>query len=86
MLYPRATIFGLADLSDPRPAWMFVGAWIVLQIVHVTFGEQEHVAWVAHLGGIVAGLILTPMFAPSGAARLPRRTPRPPPNEPGPSA
>ena len=80
MLYPRATIFGLAAIFPIRaPAWMFVGAWIVLQIIHVLFGEQDHVAWIAHLGGIVAGLLLTPMFrrrslAPSARAPQPPRS------------
>jgi rhomboid family protein len=89
MLYPRATIFGLAVIFPIRaPAWMFVGAWIALQIIHVLFGDQEHVAWVAHLGGIVAGLILTPMFARRNAApRLRRRAPQPPPpSDGGPTA
>jgi len=88
MLYPRATIFGLAAIFPIRaPAWMFVGAWIVLQIVHVVFGEQDHVAWIAHLGGIVAGLILTPMFARrSLAPRLRRRAPQPPSRDEEPSA
>ncbi|ARN82537.1 rhomboid family intramembrane serine protease [Methylocystis bryophila] len=84
MLYPRATIFGLAAIFPIRaPAWMFVGAWIVLQFVHAAFGEQDHVAWVAHLGGIVAGLLLTPMFARRALApRLRgRRTPAPAPKD-----
>lgn len=84
MLYPRATIFGLAAIFPIRaPAWMFVGAWIVLQFVHAAFGEQDHVAWVAHLGGIVAGLLLTPMFARRALApRLRvRRAPTPRPND-----
>ena len=83
MLYPHATIFGLAVIFPIRaPAWMFVGAWIVLQIVHVVFGDQDHVAWIAHLGGIVAGLLLTPMFRRRSLAPRPRaRAPQPPPND-----
>jgi membrane associated rhomboid family serine protease len=82
MLYPSATIFGLAAIFPIRaPAWMFVGAWIVLQIVHVLFGEQDHIAWIAHLGGIVAGLLLTPMFRRRSLAPRPRvRAPQPPPS------
>jgi membrane associated rhomboid family serine protease len=89
MLYPRATIFGLAVIFPIHaPAWMFVGAWIVLQFVHVIFGEQDHVAWVAHLGGIVAGLLLTPMFRRRSLSPRPRvRAPQPPPsNDEEPSA
>lgn len=44
------------------PAWMFVGAWILLQFMNALWGEQGHVAWVAHVGGIAAGLVLTPLF------------------------
>ncbi len=89
MLYPRAIIFGLAAIFPIRaPAWMFVGAWIVLQFIHAALGDQDHVAWVAHLGGIVAGLLLTPMFA--RRALSPRFRRRPPPTPPqsdvGPSA
>ncbi len=89
MLYPRAMIFGLAAIFPIRaPAWMFVGAWIVLQVIHAAFSDQDHVAWVAHLGGIVAGLLLTPMFARRALApRLRRRAPQTPPrSDEGPSA
>jgi membrane associated rhomboid family serine protease len=64
LLYPRASIFGLAAGIFPihAPAWMFVGTWILLQVIHAFFGEQGNVAWMAHVGGIAAGLVLTPMF------------------------
>lgn len=64
LLHPRATIFGLVGGFIPihAAAWMFVGTWILLQVLNAMFGESGHVAWSAHVGGIVAGLLLTPLF------------------------
>lgn len=64
MGYPRRAILGLAAplFTFHAPAWMFVGAWILLQFLNAMFGEGGHVAWVAHVGGIVVGLLLTPIF------------------------
>lgn len=43
--------------------FLFIGAWVVLQLVNASWGGGEsHVAWMAHVGGIVAGLVLTPLF------------------------
>lgn len=64
LLYPNATIFGLAGGFIPihASASMFVGTWILLQGLNALFGEAGHVAWTAHVGGILAGLIFTPIF------------------------
>jgi len=64
LLYPRATIFGLAAGVAPihASAWIFVGTWILLQVASVVLGVEGHTAWIAHVGGIVAGLALTPLF------------------------
>jgi membrane associated rhomboid family serine protease len=43
-------------------AFLFIGAWIVMQVLNAFLGEQGHVAWMAHVGGIVAGLVMTPLF------------------------
>jgi len=48
------------------PAWMFVGTWIILQFINAASGETGHVAWFAHVGGILAGLALTPLFKRRG--------------------
>ena len=50
------------------PAWMMIGFWAAQQFV-ATLGdiaqtqETSGVAYAAHAGGFVAGLILTPLIA-----------------------
>lgn len=58
-------LFGLKPPLFPFHAsgFLFIGAWAVLQLVNASWGGGEsHVAWMAHVGGIVAGLVLTPLF------------------------
>ena len=43
-------------------AWLLVGSWVVLQFYDLLFVAQTHVAFVAHVGGIVAGLAWAPLF------------------------
>ena len=64
LLYPHATIFGLAAGIFPIHAsgWAFVGTWIAIQFISAVFVEGGSTAWLAHVGGIVAGLLLTPVF------------------------
>jgi membrane associated rhomboid family serine protease len=64
LLYPRSTIFGLVAGIIPihAPASLFVGTWILFQLFNAFTDEQGHVGWWAHVGGIVAGLLLTPLF------------------------
>jgi len=50
-LFPRARVLAL-----PVPA--LIGAWFVLQIASVLFGGGPGVAFFAHIGGFVAGLVL----------------------------
>ncbi len=81
LLYPRSTIFGLVVGVFPihAPAWMFVGTWILLQFINAILGEQGHVAWFAHVGGIFAGLALTPLFKRRGVRLFDPPPPSPPP-------
>jgi len=87
MLFPHATIFGLVGgvLPIHASAWMFVGTWILLQILAALFGEGGHVAWLAHVGGIGAGLVLTPLFKRRSMRLFEPRPPRrpPPPSDGG---
>ena len=64
LLYPHSTIFGLVAGIIPvhAPAYLFVGTWIALQFFNAFTSEHGHVAWWAHVGGIAAGLVITPMF------------------------
>jgi len=50
------------------PAFVMLGIWIVLQLVSGVGGlarteETGGVAYMAHIGGFVAGLVLVKLFA-----------------------
>jgi membrane associated rhomboid family serine protease len=81
LLFSRATIFGLVAGVFPirAPAWVFVGTWIALQFLNAILSEQDHVAWFAHVGGILAGLVLTPLFKRRSAPLFGPPPPPPPP-------
>jgi membrane associated rhomboid family serine protease len=62
---PLRRLFGLTPplFTFHATGFLFVGAWIVLQLVNASWGGGEsHVAWMAHVGGVAAGLVLTPLF------------------------
>ena len=86
---PNRAIFGLAPplFIFHASALLFIGAWIFLQLLNASFGPDGHVAWMSHVGGIVAGLALTPLFKSSKAPLLdmtPTRRRPPPSAEPPP--
>jgi membrane associated rhomboid family serine protease len=62
LMYPRARILLLFSLIFPFrvPAFVFLGFWLVLQFwsLGMPQGEQAVAYW-AHIGGFVAGLLLT---------------------------
>jgi membrane associated rhomboid family serine protease len=61
-LYPRARILVLFSLVIPFrvPAWVFLGGWLAMQFLSLRapVGEGHAVAWWAHIGGFMAGLVL----------------------------
>jgi membrane associated rhomboid family serine protease len=63
LLSPKARVWILLFLRIPIriPALWALGGWFALQIVSVfiTTEENAEVAWFAHIGGFLAGLILT---------------------------
>lgn len=68
-LHPRVKLWGLAFGAIPLklPVWVFVGCWIALQFYNVFIGtdqkvEGANVAWLAHVGGLIAGAVLLPFF------------------------
>lgn len=72
VLYPRARIltlliFGIFIRLVEIPAAIVLSLWFLLQLLQgfVTLGvpETTAVAWWAHIGGFVAGLLLVPIFA-----------------------
>jgi membrane associated rhomboid family serine protease len=74
VLYPRARVYVLVPLgffltSVVMPAWTMIGYWGLIQLVSgvVSLGAQGEagggVAFWAHLGGLVAGIVLVRLFA-----------------------
>jgi membrane associated rhomboid family serine protease len=71
VLYPRVRVFMIIPLgfiltSMAWPAWMMLGYWLLIQLVSgVTVMSREGggVAFWAHLGGFVAGVVLVKLFA-----------------------
>ena len=80
LLFPHARVltlitFGFFIRFVHIPAVIVLGFWIVVQVVFglVSVGagaEEGGVAWFAHVGGFVAGLVLLFLFRPRGTARL----------------
>jgi membrane associated rhomboid family serine protease len=71
VLYPRVRVFMLLVLgfyvtSMAVPAWMMLGYWLLIQFVSglTALGREEGgVAFWAHFGGFVAGVVLIKLFA-----------------------
>jgi len=79
-LFPHATIRTLLPLFIlytvvNLPAVIFIAIWFILQLVMglSSLGMSSGVAFWAHIGGFIAGLVLVRFFAQIG----PRRPPRP---------
>jgi membrane associated rhomboid family serine protease len=68
LLHPHVRIWGLVlkVLPIAVPAWAAIGAWIAVQIFQGFWGTESGVGWFAHLGGLLAGLALTPFFVRPG--------------------
>lgn len=65
LLFPRARVLTLfIFIIIPRliriPAIFFLGIWFLFQILGSSAGGS--IAWFAHIGGFVAGIILVPFF------------------------
>jgi membrane associated rhomboid family serine protease len=50
------------------PAVLFLGVWFVLQLVSLPEGSSGGVAFAAHVGGFLAGMILVWVFGASRPA------------------
>lgn len=69
LLYPRAQVTVVVPLGiifyplTVGAAWV-VGFWFILQLVSAAFSDtsQPGVAFWAHVGGFIAGLVLTPIL------------------------
>jgi membrane associated rhomboid family serine protease len=73
VLYPRVRVYalvpiGIIPISIALPAWTMLLYWAALQFVSGLFGllaseERGGVAFWAHIGGFVAGVVLIKLFA-----------------------
>jgi membrane associated rhomboid family serine protease len=63
VLYPKARILTLLfPVIVPLPAIIFLGFWFFMQWLYVAFGVGGTVAYWAHIGGFVTGLVLALTF------------------------
>lgn len=73
-LYPKAHIAVLVPIlyflrSFVLPAWLVLGFWFLLQILEAQLSpvkESGGVAYFAHIGGFIAGLLFLPLFCKKG--------------------
>lgn len=86
LLHPRAPIATLVWwFVIELPAWVVLGIWIGFQFVSAFLaagGVGGGVAWWAHIGGLVAGLILVVPMRRAGVPLLDRGLPKAPPRGP----
>jgi membrane associated rhomboid family serine protease len=79
VLYPRARVLNLVLWIPVRiPAWVFLGAWFVYQLIQADFGLMSPergggVAFFAHVGGFVFGLVVATVLQRAGRIKVPAR-------------
>ncbi len=82
ILFPRARVLTLIPLFVffplvEIPAFFFLGIWFLIQFLSgaASLGQSSAftggVAWWAHIGGFVAGIVLLKILLPANAARRP---------------
>jgi membrane associated rhomboid family serine protease len=77
LLYPSSRVTGLLGIFPVRlSAWVFLGLWFLYQLVEANFGifgaraNGGGVAFFAHVGGFLFGLLVTYLLTGSGRLRL----------------
>ena len=73
ILYPKARVLVLFMNIIPLrlPAVLVLGSWIGLQFLNL--GNESGIAWWAHIGGFIAGMLLIIPFRKNGIVLLSRR-------------
>ncbi len=60
--FPRNKLFQVILFVQVKlPAWVYIFFWIGFQFVMGLFATNSHVAWFSHIGGFMAGIIMTPL-------------------------
>lgn len=74
VLHPRVRVWVLVLGKIPLrlPAFWIIGAWIVFQVAWAVIEGDVIVAWWAHVGGIVAGVVLVLILRKPGTPLLDR--------------
>jgi len=63
VLYPKARVLTLVfPLIVPIPAIIFLGFWFLMQWFYAIFLGEGMIAYWAHIGGFIAGMILALVF------------------------
>lgn len=74
LLYPRSHVRTLIPLGfffwiARVPAWVFIGVWFAMQLIYgaasISSVNAGGIAYSAHIGGFIAGLVLVRLFAQS---------------------
>ncbi|WP_026155287.1 rhomboid family intramembrane serine protease [Paracoccus sp. N5] len=80
LMFPRARVDVIAIIiviirRFTIPAWVLLLAWFGIQLVSGAIGTEDGVAYVAHAGGFLAGIVLAlPLFLRRGGPAFWRRT------------
>jgi membrane associated rhomboid family serine protease len=84
ILYPNSTVRGLVVIFPVQlSAWFFLGAWFLYQLLEANFGlfgssaNGGGVAFFAHVGGFVFGVIVAKILVGTGGVALQHRDPPP---------
>ena len=71
LLYPRNKLtFLLIIIPISAPAWVILGGWFLLQIVLIYLDTNPKIAFWAHVGGFVCGLVLVTLLKKQIRTRL----------------
>ncbi|HEU4743219.1 MAG TPA: rhomboid family intramembrane serine protease [Meiothermus sp.] len=69
MLFPRATVLSLVGwIPLPVPAFIYLGYWALIQLLQ-NFAGVEGIAFWAHIGGFIFGMVLVRAFVLSQVSR-----------------
>lgn len=78
VLFPKARVLTMVIVFVELPAFLFVFVWFGLQVVSALLsmgGLGGGVAWFAHVGGFLVGLVLVFAMRPRDVTRTSAQSP-----------